>query len=144
VFTEQSVETNHKLKQRYRLKLEKFLSVEQVMNLLEKHVKSGAIETTGDIIERLQEELTKQASSNLNERGVSKIVPLKWEGELKGEYSSIEAKTPFGSYSVTQFEKGRLNWRYCFDEYEMECKSVEDGKLKASQHWKERIFDVLY
>jgi len=87
-----------------------------------------------------------------------RLKPLEWKGSKPrlddsdkdapmwvGGYT---AATPFGTYQVYRsVESGEFRWGYCFDEYYDEdsfaCKSVEDGKTKAEQHWRERIASMI-
>ena len=77
-----------------------------------------------------------------------KIKPLKWtKDKLIEAYDSIHASTSFGNYSIILHEDGSYRWYYCFDEYydedDFECDSIKEGKIKAQEHWIERISGAL-
>lgn len=76
-----------------------------------------------------------------------RIKALEWAGEIKEEFDSLRAGTPFGSYEVTMREGGSLYWGYCFDEYYDEdttsCDSIEEGKSACEEHWRTRLERAL-
>lgn len=76
-----------------------------------------------------------------------RIKPLEWDKEeLKGPFSYMQAHTSFGSYRISKTKTG-LRWSYCFDEYfdedYLDCKTIEEGKLEAEEHWQGRLSKCL-
>lgn len=81
-----------------------------------------------------------------------KIKPLKWEGKLKEEFDSLNAYTPFGSYTINLNDPDSLHeqkylWSYCFDEYydegEFYADTLKEAKKACQKHWEERLSDAL-
>lgn len=76
------------------------------------------------------------------------VAELRWSEspDSSDEFFLIYAKTPFGSYTVA-IAGGAIRWGYCFDKYYdegwHECESVEDGKAKAWNHWREKLASAL-
>ena len=70
--------------------------------------------------------------------------PLSWRRVHKDWW---QAQTPFGSYSVDLDVGGKLQLRWCFDEYYDEgserVDSVEDGKARAQKDWDNRVAPIL-
>lgn len=75
---------------------------------------------------------------------VYRIKKLRWAEEYGGR---LTAHTAFGNYRLEKEPDNRWHLTYCFDEYydegEIPCKSLSDGKAKATEDWHKRLMPAL-
>lgn len=83
------------------------------------------------------------------------IKPLEWRGNIQDWCERYEASVPMGTFHVERIKKdldtaqnwGDWKWGYCFDEYydenQLLCESLEEGKLLAEEEWERRILPAL-
>ena len=74
------------------------------------------------------------------------ITPLVWLQSPNADYPDWWTAQGRGGYQVEK-DRGQWKWKYCWDEYydedEISCERLEDGKQQAEAHYRERVLEFL-